>query len=427
MFKVLVIAYYFPPMGLSGVQRTLKFVKYMPETNWEPTVITSGATAYYAHDVSLMKEANEANIRILRTEGKDPNSVLSKMGTVKMPREFIRKNLSRISKAFWIPDNKKSWSKQAYHTAEDLLKKEDFDAIFVSVPPFSPFMMAAKLTEKFDVPLFVDYRDLWHGNHFAFYPTPYHSYKHKKMEYQALKAAERVIVVNRKIKEKILTTYKFLTFEDIIIIPHGFDPKDFENIEPYPKPHKKMILTYSGIFYETITPRYLLKAFKKLTLERPDIAANIELNFVGHLRKENRRLIKRLKLQEFVKDYGYLTHKEAVRRLLSSDILWFMIGNSRNADKISVGKLFEYIGSRKPIFAMVPEGASRTTSIEYDASFICYPDDVEEIKNKLIEIHSRYKQNRLPKPDEEFVLKHNRRILTERLTKQFQFFLKTEV
>ncbi len=427
MFKVLVIAYYFPPMGLSGVQRTLKFAKYMPETNWEPTVITSGATAYYAHDVSLMKEANDAKIRILRTEGSDPNSLLSKMGTVKMPREFIRKNLSRISKTFWIPDNKISWAKQAYTLAEDLLKKENFDAIFVSIPPFSPFAMAAKLTEKFDVPLFVDYRDLWHGNHFAFNLTPYHSYKHKKMEYAALKASERVIVVNRKIKEKLLTTYKFLTFEDVIIIPHGYDPQDFENALPYPKPHKKMILTYSGIFYETITPKYFLKAFKKLTLERPDITANIELHFVGHLRKENRKLIKRYKLQEFVKDYGYLTHKEAVRRLLSSDVLWLMIGKSKNADKITVGKLFEYFGSRKPIFAMVPEGASRTAAIEYDAAFISEPDDIQQIKNKIIEIHSLYKQNRLPKPDEDFVLKHNRQSLTEHLTKQFQFFLKTEV
>ena len=104
-----------------------------------------------------------------------------------------------------------------------------------------------------------------------------------------------------------------------------------------------------------------------------------------------------------------------------------MIGRSKNSDKITVGKLFEYIGSRKPIFAMVPEGASKTAAIEYEASFISEPDNIDQIKNKIIEIHQYYKQNRLPKPNEEFVLKHNRRLLTKQLTKQFQFFLKTEV
>ena len=99
MFKVLVIAYYFPPMGLSGVQRVLKFTKYMSLYGWEPTVITTDKTAYYAHDKSLMKEAEDADIKIIRTGGKDPNSLLSKRGTVKMPREFIRKFFGMIS--FW--------------------------------------------------------------------------------------------------------------------------------------------------------------------------------------------------------------------------------------------------------------------------------------------------------------------------------------
>ncbi|HQF44075.1 MAG TPA: glycosyl transferase family 1, partial [Ignavibacteriaceae bacterium] len=86
MFKVLVVAYYFPPMGLSGVQRTLKFVKYMKNYNWEPTVITSGDVAYYAHDKSLTEELNGLNIKVIRISGsKEPNSILSKFGTIKLP------------------------------------------------------------------------------------------------------------------------------------------------------------------------------------------------------------------------------------------------------------------------------------------------------------------------------------------------------
>ncbi len=124
MFKVLVIAYYFPPMGLSGVQRTLKFTKYMSRFNWVPTVITTGRTAYFAHDKSLLKEAEEANIRIIRTEAFDPNSLLKKFGTVKAPRESIRRLLNRISQTFFIPDNKISWSKKVFKVADEILSKK---------------------------------------------------------------------------------------------------------------------------------------------------------------------------------------------------------------------------------------------------------------------------------------------------------------
>ena len=424
MFKVLVISYYFPPMGLSGVQRTLKFTKYMSKYNWKPTVITSGNTGYYAHDEYLLKEAENADIEIIRTEGKDPNSILSRYGTIKMPRESIRKLLGKISKAIFIPDNKVSWAKHAYEKAKEILEKESFDIIFVSIPPFSAFDMAAKLKKEFGIPLFVDYRDLWTGNQFAYYPTPYHKSKHKKLEDAALRVADRIIVVNRRIKEELLQNFQFLKFEDVSIIPHGFDPADFENLEADPKVNSKLKITYSGIFYENITPKYFLNAFKKITLERPDVAAGIELHFVGLFRKENLKLVKKLKLESFVHIHGYLNHRESLKKIISSDILWLTLSNTQNMDKVSAGKLFEYFGTRKPIIAAVPDGASKTAALDYGASFIANPAKVEEIKDTLIKVHDLYHESKLPVPHEEYVLGHNREALTEKLTKEFQFNLK---
>jgi glycosyltransferase involved in cell wall biosynthesis len=424
MFKVLVIAYYFPPMGLSGVQRTLKFVKYMSKYNWEPTVLTAGDVGYFAHDNSLLKEAEEAKIRIIRTGGKDVNSLLSRFGTISIPKEFIRNILSKISKAIFIPDNKNAWAKEAYIKAKELLQNEQFDAIFVTIPPYSSFVMAAKLKKEFDLPLFVDYRDLWFNNQFSFYPTPYHRYKHKKLEYTSLRATEKIITINRRIKENILKRYGFLSFEDVLIIPHGYDRADFEKLEPIPRSDKKLWLTYSGIFYENITPEYLLHAFKKLSIERPDIAQNIELHFVGHLGKSNTKLISKLGLNGFIRDYGYIDHNEALRKVISSDVLWMMVGPALNADTISTGKLFEYIGSRKPILGCVPDGVAKSTLTDYGASFIVKPDDIEEIKSALIKIHDLFKSKKLPVPNEDFVLKHDREVLTEQLIKQFQFFLR---
>ncbi len=427
MFKVLVISYYYPPMGLSGVQRTLKFTKYLSQYNWKPTVLTAGDTAYYAHDDLMLKEAEAAGIRIIRTEGGDLNSRLHKKGTVKIPPEWLRKLLSRLSASVFIPDNKIGWSSKALVTARKLLREEEFDIIFVTAPPFSSFNTAVKLKKEFSLPLVVDYRDLWYGNHFGFYPTPLHSYLHKSMEYASLKAADRIIVINRRMKERIMDRYRFITFEDVFIIPQGFDPRDFENLVPEKKNNKKMRLTFSGLFYEFITPKYFLQAFKKLALERPDIAANIELHFIGFLRNENRKLIRKLDLGDFVKEYGYLDHNEALVKTMTSDVLWVMVGRAKNSDTISTGKTFEYMGTRKPIIACVPDGAVKTAMEEYGASFITPPDDLEAIKNAIKSVYELYSVDKLPVPNEDFIEKHRRDYLTEQLTKQFQFLIKAEI
>lgn len=426
MYKVLYIAYYFPPMGLSGVQRTLKFAKYMREFNWEPTVLTTDKTAYFAHDNHLLKEAEEAGIRIVRTGASDPNSLLKKMGTVSLPRERVRKFLNRISQTIFIPDNKISWSKKAFKVADDLLSKEKFDIIFVTIPPFSAFTEAAKLKKKHDIPLFVDYRDLWYDSYFAFYATPFHKWFNRKLEDTNLRASDRVIVTNRYIKEKLLQTFPFLSFEDVSIIRHGYDGKDFEDVQIEQKNHNKLILTYSGIFVEYSTPEYFLRAFKLLTEERPDVASKMELHFVGLLGKDNQKLIKKLKIEEFIREHGYLSHDEAVKKIMASDVLWLMVGRKKNIYAILPGKIYEYVGARKPIFACVPDGAAKVVLEEYGASFITEPDNIEEIKNEMLKIYELYENDKLPKPDEEYVKQFERKNLTEDLTKQFQFFLKEE-
>lgn len=428
MFKVLIIAYYYPPMGLSGVQRTLKFTKYLSKYNWEPTVLTTGKTGYFAHDFSLLKEAENANVKIVRTEGFDVNSLLKNRGTIKMPKEWIRKLLSRISKSVFIPDNKKSWANKAYETAKELINRESFDVIYVTIPPYSVFTMAAKLRNETGIPLVVDYRDLWFNNQFSFYLTQYHKAKHKKLEYAALKSSDHIIAVNRRVKEKLITTYKFLQFDDITIIPHGYDQADFDDLEPEKHEHlrRKMKVLYSGIFYEDITPKYFLKAFKKLSIEHPEIADNIELHFAGIFRRENLKLIRDLNLHKFIIDHGYLEHKDAVRKLISSDLLWVMLPNSQGMENVSAGKLFEYFGSRKPILACLPEGASRKAAEDYGASYITSPDNIDEIYSALLKAHEDFKVNDMPKPNEEFIKQHNREALTEQLSLKFQFTMKDE-
>ena len=424
MHKVLVIAYYFPPMGLSGVQRTLKFVKYLKNYNWEPTVITTGKVAYFAHDESLKKEVEDTGVRIIRVAGSDPNSMLSSKGTVKLPSEFIRNTFNKLSQIFFIPDNKISWAKKAYKKVVEILANEHFDCIFITGPPFSQFDIFSSLKQSHNIPLVLDYRDLWYDSYFSFYLTPFHRFLNKKKEYRALKAAELIIVTNRKLKEKLINTYQFLTFNDVVIVSHGFDQQDFDNIAAQPKSQNKMIIMYSGIFMVYSTPKYFLEAFKQLTIERTDIASNIELHFVGLLRKENQNLIRKLKLQSFIRDHGYVNHIESIAKLKSADVLWFMVGRRKNIDAILPGKVYEYFGTRKPVIACVPDGAAKMVANEYKASFITGPDNIDQIKKTFIQVYQQYKEGSLPVPDEKYVEGFRRDVLTEQLAKELNKVLK---
>ena len=424
MHKVLVIAYYFPPMGLSGVQRTLKFVKYLKRNNWEPTVITTENVAYFAHDESLQKELDETGVRVIRVEGSEPNSILSKHGTVKLPSEFIRKSLNRLSQIFFIPDNKISWANKALKKTIEILSNEHFDCLFISGPPFSQFDVFSEIKKHHNIPVVLDYRDLWVDNQFSFYLTPLHKSLHKRKEYSALKAADKVIVTNRRIKEKLINEYKFLSFDEVFILPHGYDPDDFTRFDQIQKPNDKMLITYAGLFYEYITPKFFLKAFKKLLIENPSVAENIRLTFVGLLGKENQNLIKELKLEAYISEYGYLDHLETIQKLMMSDILWIMVGKGKSAETISSGKLYEYFGTRKPIIACLPDGALKMAVNEYKASFITEPDDIDQIKEAIAQTYKLYKEGNLPIPDEKFIEGFRRDSLTEQLAKQLNKVLK---
>ncbi len=427
MLKVLVIAYYFPPMGLSGVQRTLKFVKYLKNYNWEPTVITTGNVAYFAHDKSLQQELEDSQVKVIRVGGKEPNSLLSKYGTVKLPSEIIRKTLSRLSQVFFLPDNKISWAKQAYKKCIEIVSTEQFDCVFISGPPFSAFDVFSRIKKDYQIPLVLDYRDLWVDNQFSFYITPFHRVIHKRKEYKALKAADKIIVTNRRIKEKLISSNKFLSFDDVYIIPHGFDPEDMSKVTMIKKPNDKLFITYAGLFYEYITPKYFLQAFKNLLLESPSIAENIRLAFVGFLRKENQKLIRDLKLESYVVEFGYLNHLETIQKLFMSDVLWIMTGRGKSSDTISSGKLYEYFGTRKPIIACFPEGALKSAVSEYKAAFITEPDNIDEIKNTMLNVYRLFKDGNLPKPDDDFIENFRRDLLTEQLAKQFNNILKISV
>ncbi|MCL4511550.1 MAG: glycosyltransferase family 4 protein [Bacteroidetes bacterium] len=422
--KVLVIAYYFPPMGLSGVQRTLKFVKYLPDYGWEPTVLTITPTAYFALDYSMLREVTENNIKTVRTNSLDPTRLFDSGKPLKMPHEKLRNFLSGISQAIFVPDNKIGWRHEAIKAGRKLFQGEQFDVIFSTVPPYTCHLIGIALSKEFGVPLVLDYRDAWVDNPLHFYLTPFHKMLHQNLEKKVLRASNRIITINRRIKELMLSRYRFLGYNDIAIIPQGYDPEDFHVENTLKLPFSdRMRFTYAGTFYRNRTPKYFLRALSELIKGQPKLKNRIEAVFIGTFRKENLALIDSLGLHDVVKVFGYLDHKSTVRYLITSDVLWLTVGSGKGEDMISTGKLFEYIGSRKPIMGLVPDGIAKNTILESGAGRVVNPDDVSGIKKALAEYYELWEKNQLPEIPISFAQNYDRSKLTGELARELAFQL----
>ena len=418
--KVLIIAYYFPPMGLSGVQRTVKFAKFLPKYGWKPTVLTVEPTGYYAFDETLLKEAEEAGVKIVRTRSYDVNRILKKQGVIKMPSEWMRKALQFIGDLFFIPDTKIGWKSIAVRTASELIKQERFDLLFATAPPQTDFLIGAALKRKFEIPLVLDYRDAWLEYPFKYFPTPLHRWWHAHLEKRVLKAADRVIVTHRRVKEGILRRHKAVDYNEVIIISQGFDAEDFPpmNADKHAKP-VKMKIAHSGTFYADRNPVIMLHAIANVLKANPKIRGRIEVQFVGNVREEDKHLVKKLDLQNSVHFLGYLSHRECIKHIAESDVLWFVIDN----DYQTPGKLYEYFGSRKPLIASLVDGYTKQVIKESGAA-ICVPlKDIKAHENAISEQFKRFEQKKLERVPEAFAEKFNRLTLTSDLAKQFELLM----
>lgn len=425
--KVLVIAYYFPPMGLSGVQRTLKFVKYLPENNWEPIVLTTADPVYYAFDETLLNDINGKEITVFRTP-KDPTQIVRKVKSKKKddliayPSRFKEKIRKAVSQTLFQPDSRIRWRKYAMDLGRQILRDYDIDIIYATAPPFTDFLVALELAKEFKKPFVLDYRDLWLDNAYYYYTTPFHRNYAEKLETRVLNSAEKSIVTSRGMKEKLIKRYPFLSFNDVSIIPHGFDSEDFQGLAPAERESDKFILTHCGLFPDDLTPEYFLRGAAQFLEKNPDAKRYLELRFVGLMRKKYFKLIKKLGLEENVKTLGYLPHRESLSHLIGSDVLWMMLPN----DVATPSRLYEYIGSRKPIIICSPKGFVRQTALDSGAAQATEAKDVQAIAVAIEHYFRLWLKNSLPKIPVEYAAKFDRKYLTTLLAKELNTALSIE-
>lgn len=412
---MLVVAYYFPPMGLSGVQRVAKFVKYLPDFGWRPTVLTVEPGGYFAYDETLLREVEAAGVEIVRTPSWDPTRLFGRKRTVALPDESTRRRLSNLSQFFFVPDNKLGWLPHAVRAGRRLLRAQAFDAVFSSAPPYTAHLVAARLARQSGRPLIADFRDDWVDNPRHVYPTRWHRRLHERLERRVVRASRRVTAINAHIRDALVRRNGGdAVARRISVLPQGFDPADFER-PAAPRDPARMRLLYSGVFYDAQTPDVFLRALAAWLERRPGARDRVEAVFVGLVPEASRALAERLGLGGVVRYEGYLAHDEAVARLRSADALWMTIGRRPGAEGISTSKLFEYFGAGKPILALVPEGAAREALAPHRAAVVVDPDDASAAAAALDDLFRRWEEDRLPRPDPEYVRRFDRRRLAGKL------------
>lgn len=423
--RVLIVAYYFPPMGLSGVQRVAKFAKYLPQHGWEPTILTVKPGGYYAFDASLSEEIEQADIQVVRTSSLDPTRLFGRRQSVDMPGAARRKWWRRFTQLLFIPDNKIGWFPMAFRRGRRLLRDQDFDAIFSSGPPYTAHLIASALSRRTGTPLVVDYRDDWIGSTHHGYPTALHRRLHERLEDRVIRQTARVVTINPYIQQALVRRHPQKR-DAVRVIPHGFDPQDFADEAahggaelPEPandrEPSNRMTFLYSGVFYDAQQPDSFLRALAQLFERHPEARTSITAKFAGHFPTSGRALVRRLGIDNNVRLYGYLPHAQVVRLLKDADVLWMAVGRQEGEKQVSTSKLFEYFGSRKPVLGLVPSGAAKDAIAAYGAGICTPPDAIGAVTDALDGLYRQWKGGTLPIPDEEDVRPFDRQNLAAQL------------
>ncbi len=414
MKRVLIIAYYFPPMGGSGVQRPLGLAKYLPQFGWDPVVLAPEPAAYHTFDDSLLKEASDERMKIIRVKNRTIFQLLpGKRKQIKYsekPGEILRK----ITEWFFFPDNKKGWIEPASEKAVEYYQKNKFDLVFSTGPPFSNHLVAKKIKKQTGVPVIMDFRDDWLDNHLVNYPTHWHYNKMAEIEANTVKDSDAITVVNNAYERALVNRYPEM--RRAIVLPNGFDPQKIPlgGFAPR-KPDEKFRITFNGLFYWKIQPDNFLKAVTISLKRNPDLKDHLEITFTGSDRKRYSALIKSLGIDNLVSFADYKEHSDSIGYLKESDLLLLISADNEKMENVTHGKMFEYFGTRRPIFALVPKGVAGNLLSRYKAAFIAHPNDTSMISHKLLKVYELWLKNKLPKGDEIFSRSFSRKEQAKKL------------
>lgn len=402
MKKVLIITYYWPPAGGAGVQRALKFVKYLPQFGWEPVVLTVKNPDSPVEDFSLLNDI-PSGCKIYKTNSLEPfnlyKKITGKKKDDKIPGDILlnENNSSLKNKiAKWIrlnlfiPDAKVGWKSYAVKKGIKIIRQENIELIFSTSPPQTSALIGRKLAKQTGVKWIADFRDPW--LEIVYYQNVKRNIITKKidafLESKAIKDADAIVTISKNMSELFRTKSKNARIK---VIPNGFDESDFEQLDR--KKNESFTIAYTGAMSKDRVPYPFLHALNRLIFE--DDIKNIKLNFAGKFCKEFIDEISNNNLSEFVSIKNFVPHKESTKILQTSDLLLLVIDNVPNNKGFLTGKIFEYMGCRKPIFAIGPtDGDAANTIQETNCGTLVDYDDIDGAYEVLKKMYKEWEDGK---------------------------------
>ena len=412
MNKVLMVAYQFPPVGGSGVQRTAKFAKYLPQFGWEPVVLTRDTKKMALRDESLLREI-PSHLEIIRTPARDLTTfptIFNKAG------KFVAWKLL-------IPDGEVLWMKRALKSAVERVEKEDIKAIYTTSYPYSDHLMGLELKKCFpDIPWLADFRDEWTNNPYHL-DNPYFPYRMKKekaMEREVLEKADGLITNTPLMKGNFVRLNPGLNLETrMAVIPNGYDSEDFEQAPSMGRQRNgRFTVTYTGALYGRRKPDQVLEAAGNLVKQGLIDRGRFLMQFIGSFKPEPLlALIDKNGLTGSVDIAGYMEHGECLTKMINSDVLLLIEGGGPGSEVFYTGKIFEYIQTNNPILAAIPEkGAAAEIISRTKTGIVCDWADVKAIEQGLLTLYQAWLRGQFViDPDRAEIAKYDRKALTRSL------------
>ncbi|RDI50432.1 glycosyltransferase family 4 protein [Flavobacterium glaciei] len=399
--KILIITYYWPPAGGPGVQRWLKFVKYLPDFGVQPVVYIPENPTYPIVDKNLVKEVSDKAI-ILKQKIFEPYqlaSFLSKNKTKKISSGIIpnQKKQSFLDKTFlwirgnlFIPDARVFWVKPSVAYLEKYIAENNIDTIITSGPPHSLHLIGLELKQKLDLKWFADFRDPWTtiGYHKSLRLSSFAAKKHKALEHQVLNTADTIIVTSKTTK----TEFQAITNKPIAVITNGYDTEQVEKQTL----DTKFTLAHIGSFLSERNPHVLWESLVELIHEIPDFKTHLEIKLIGAVSQEVLETISQFGLNSFLNNLGYVSHAEAIAHQRKSQVLLLIEINSEDTKSIIPGKLFEYMVSGRPIIAIGPKDSDFAEIITETNTgvFFDYSEKMK-LKSVILDFYNQFLEGKL--------------------------------
>ena len=418
--KTLIITYYWPPAGGPGVQRWLKFVKYLPEFNIDPVVFIPENPNYPIIDESLTSEVSK-DITIINHPIKEPykwagffsntsSKTISK-GIISDEKEqsFIEKSMLYVRGNFFIPDARIGWVKPSVSFLLDYIKKEGIETIITTGPPHSVHLIGLQIKQKLGVKWLADFRDPWTtiGYHKQLRLTSASKAKHKLLEKEVLNASDQIIVTSFVTKKE----FQGFTNKSIEVITNGYDDEATVEFQM----DTKFTLSHIGSLLSKRNPEILWRVLSELVRDNESFSKDFQLNFIGSISEKVLKSIKKYNLSNYIHEVGYVSHQEAIIYQKKSQVLLLIEIDSEDTKCIIPGKLFEYMISNRPIVAMGPKGSDVEKIIkETNTGHYFNYSDYESLKRIILE-HYKAFQNKTLQSHPIGLQKYHRKALTKSL------------